>query len=327
MDSSVEFISDKGSGPVIITSKFTGRKLESWVTENYEKLAQLKHRYGAILFRGFGVEKPQDFSNLIGLTSSEAIPYMEQTSPRDQVKGHVYTSTAHRSDQQIFVHNEQSFKNAFPLNIYFCCVTPSTTGGQTPLVDTRKILKEIPDPILDKFHRHGYVFKRNFIENVYVSWQKSFQTDDRSEVERYCRQNDIHFEWDLDFIELVTHQKRNCIARHPHTGELCWFNHCTFFNKSCLPSQTQDIFEQLFDGEYPNDTLYGDGSPIESEVIDMLKDAYEKHKVKFDWQQGDMLMVDNMLMAHGRESYEGERLILTGMSEVHRWENVTVNSL
>jgi hypothetical protein len=75
------------------------------------------------------------------------------------------------------------------------------------------------------------------------------------------------------------------------------------------------------DDELPNNTYYADGSPIEANVLNELRRAYEDEKVDFGWQKGDVMMLDNMLVTHGRDPFLGERKILVGMSEVSNWSD------
>ncbi|HEX2252875.1 MAG TPA: TauD/TfdA family dioxygenase [Thermoanaerobaculia bacterium] len=73
--------------------------------------------------------------------------------------------------------------------------------------------------------------------------------------------------------------------------------------------------------ELPSNSYYGDGSPIEPEVLDHLREIYRRETVAFPWQRGDLLVLDNMLVAHGRAAFEGSRRVLVGMAEpVHRSE-------
>jgi hypothetical protein len=71
------------------------------------------------------------------------------------------------------------------------------------------------------------------------------------------------------------------------------------------------------DEEYPLDinTFYGDGTPIEAETLENIHAAYEQATVAFPWQPGDILMVDNMLVAHGRAPFSGPRRIVVAMAE------------
>ena len=82
------------------------------------------------------------------------------------------------------------------------------------------------------------------------------------------------------------------------------------------------LLEEFAEGELPANTYYGDGSPIEPEVMEHLREAYRAETVSFPWQKGDLLMLDNMLVAHGRAPYSGAREILVGMAEPVSQEQV-----
>jgi len=134
-------------------------------------------------------------------------------------------------------------------------------------------------------------------------------------VEAYCRSNAIEVEW-KDGDRLRTRQVRPVMARHPRTREMVWFNHATFFHVSTLEPSLRDLFLIGFDEEeLPNNTYYGDGSPIEPSVLDELRQAYRQEMVAFPWQKGDILMLDNMLTSHGRAPFVGPRKVVVGMAE------------
>ena len=77
--------------------------------------------------------------------------------------------------------------------------------------------------------------------------------------------------------------------------------------------------------DYPTNTYYGDGSPIEPSVLGELRQIYQQELVEFPWQTGDILMLDNMLTVHARRPYKGDRKIVTGMAEPTSWNDVQVN--
>ena len=311
----IGFFSDEQTLPIVFESCDESIDLIQWLGNNKAFVRSQKEKYGAVLFRGFNVNSANQFEKVIKASSSPALKYMERSSPRDVIEGKIYTSTSHPKENEIFLHTEQSFNLTFPLHIYFNCHDVAESGGCTPLADTRKIYQRLPEATRDTFIKRHYQYVRNFMDDIYVSWQDCYQTNSKVEVEEYCRNNQISYAWG-EKNRLTTKQVRPMISVHPQTGERCWFNHCTFFNVGILKPEVQQMLRYTFsEQQLPNHTFYGDGSTIEPEVIEQLRDAYESEKITFDWLSGDVLMVDNMLVAHGRESFTGDRLVLTGMSE------------
>ena len=47
--------------------------------------------------------------------------------------------------------------------------------------------------------------------------------------------------------------------------------------------------------------------------LDAVRAAIRAEMILFDWQRGDLLVVDNYLMAHGRRPYRGRRRILASL--------------
>jgi len=308
--------------PLVMQSSMENVNLLEWAAGNRELIEEQLLAHGAILFRGFSVESPATFESFIKVTAGQLIEYSERSSPRSRVSGRVYTSTDYPSDQAIFLHNEQSYNITFPMKIVFFCMSPASSGGETPIADTRRIYQRISPRVREQFIRHGYLYVRNFGDGFGLSWQDAFQTTSKSSVENYCRDNGMTFQW-KEGGRLRTAQVRRVIARHPRNGETAWFNHLTFFHISTLARHIQELLRARLDEEnLPNNTYYGDGSRIEPWILDELREAYLQEKVIFPWQKGDILMLDNMLAAHGREPYAGARKVLVGMAETRTWQDI-----
>jgi len=271
-------------------------------------------RYGGILFRGFADVTIDNFHAFMTAVSDEPLQYLERSSPRHEVSDKVYTSTDHPNDQEIFLHNEQSYNNTWPLRIFFHCVVQPAADGGTPIADCRDVYRRIGAQTRQRLTERDYCYVRNFGGGLGLGWREAFQTDDRTEVERYCQRHDISYQW-TGSDRLTTRQIRPVIRRHPVTGEVVWFNHLTFFNVHNFGADIAKTLLSLGRDRIPNNTLYGDGADIEPEVIAELRAAYESEKVVVPWRTGDILMLDNMLVAHGRQPFKPPRQIVVGMTE------------
>ncbi len=97
---------------------------------------------------------------------------------------------------------------------------------------------------------------------------------------------------------------------------MVWFKHAAFFHVTALePAVRETLLAEFAEDELPYQTYYGDGDPIEPAVVAQIQKAYRSEQVVFPWQAGDLLMMDNMSVAHGREAYAGEREVLVAMTE------------
>lgn len=306
-----------GRGPVVLSPAVGDIDLVSWARENRALLEGHLLKNGAVLFRGFEVAGAEGFEQLIRAISGEPLEYRERSSPRQQVYGRVYTSTDYPAHQSIFPHNENSYQHVWPMKIFFRCRTPAARGGETPTADTREVLRLLTPGTVARFAERGCLYVRNFDDHFGLPWQTVFQTDDPNAAERYCRAAGISVEW-MTGDRLRTRAVRPAVASHPMTGERVWFNHVAFFHVSTLdPSIRDGLLATMSEDELPSNTYYGDGSPIEPEVLDEIRDAYRRATVSFPWRRGDILLLDNMLTAHARAPYEGRREVLVGMSEPH----------
>jgi alpha-ketoglutarate-dependent taurine dioxygenase len=312
-------IQQPGSGtslPLTITPGTPELNPIEWIASNRELIQTTLLRYGAILFRDFSVNAAEEFEQFIRAISGGLLTYMERSSPRTHISGNIYTSTDHPPDQSIFLHSENSYQRAWPLKLFFYCVTPATTGGETPIADTRKILQGIRPEVREQFLRKKVRYTRNFGSDLGLSWQTVFQTDDRAVVEKYCEAAGIEYEW-RDHNRLRTRHVRDAVTTHPITKEPVWFNHAIFFHPHSLdPVVREALLLITYEDDLPYNSSYGDGSAIEQSALDHILSVYDQETVTFPWRAGDILMLDNMLVAHGRKPYTGPRKILVGMSEL-----------
>lgn len=288
-----------------------------WAAAHRDEVDARLRRHGALLLRGFPLPDVASFRRLAEILGPELVDYNEPSTPRTELGDKVYTSTEYPPDQVIPLHNELSYGHSWPRRLYFYCVTAAPVGGETPIADSREVLRRLDPAVRRRFLERGVAYVRNFGDGVGMPWQKVFNAGSREEVERFARDHDIELEWRSEG-RLRSRHWRPAAVRHPDTGEAVWFNQANVHHPASLPAALRaSLLAVAEDREYPLDmnARYGDGSPIPDADLEAVRRAYEEATVTFPWQEGDVVIVDNMRMAHGRSTYEGPRKIVVLMAE------------
>jgi alpha-ketoglutarate-dependent taurine dioxygenase len=312
---SVESLQAETPLPVVVTPIEEGLDLERWAGANRDLLKRHLLTTGGILFRNFRLTTESELEGFIQAVSGEPLEYTYRSTPRKRVAGKVYTSTEYPSDQFIPLHNEMSYTRNWPMKIWFLCLKAAQEGGETPVADSRKVYRRIEPGIRDRFAEKRVMYVRTYGGGLDLPWQEVFQTTDKHTVEDYCRTAGIDFTWVGDH-GLRTSQVCQAVATHPETGEAVWFNQAHLFHVSSLPPTVRDSLLSSYGEEnLPRNVYYGDGTRIELSVLDSIREAYRQETTAFPWQEGDVLMLDNMLAAHGRTPFVGARKVVVGMAE------------
>lgn len=297
-------ISQKPGFPTLIAP--VANKLQTALNECLERKASLREKLlksGALLFREFPVRSPIQFAQFVRQFSDRPLQsYVGGASPRRSLVSGVYTSTEYAPQVTVSLHNEMSYTYRWPDLVFFACVVAPKENGETPIADSRALLREIGPDIVDEFSKKQVQYLRRLpsFTNDGYSWQEAFETDSRQVVEEYCERGKISFEWRTDGALLLT-ETRPATTTHPVTGEEVWFNQADSFHSAGNPTSRLDA-------------CFGDGSQISERSIIRIRKAMADQTVLFKWQRGDILVLDNLLTAHGRRPFLGPREILVAMA-------------
>lgn len=301
--------------PLVVRPAVKGVDLVKWAAANTGFIESYLMRNGAILFRGFELSTAGEFERLVEAVSGPLLDYSYRSTPRTVVSGKIYSSTEYPAHQSIPLHNENSYSRSWPMKLWFFSLQVAEQGGETPLADSRKIYKAVAPDVRESLIRKGLLYVRNYGTGLDLPWQEVFQTSSKAVVEEYCRKAQMEFEW-VGEEQLRTRQRCQVVERHPLTGDMVWFNQAQLFHVSRLPTEVREWLLAAFGEEsLPRNVYFADGSPIDSATIDEISRACEEQAVVFPWHQGDVLMLDNMLTAHGRKPFVGKRKVVVGMAE------------
>lgn len=305
--------------PVVLEPASPGASILEWGRRTRAELDGLLDDAGALLLRGFAVGGAAGFGRLVDALANDdgALPYMYQSTPRTALGNKLYTATEYPPSVSIPLHNENAYQRTWPMRLYFFCAIAAPIGGQTPIASTLGVTRRIDADVVERFANKGVMYVRNYHEGLDLPWQRVFQTDDRARVEEYCRAHQIEVEW-RPTGSLRTRQVCQGTALHPRTGQQIWMNQAQLFHVSSLDPATRDSLLALMpEQDLPRNAYYGDGSPIEADVLEHVRLAFSSEERTFDWRTGDVLIIDNMLVSHARRPFSGERKVLVAMSDAH----------
>ncbi|MFJ5777065.1 TauD/TfdA family dioxygenase [Streptomyces sp. NPDC093094] len=310
------------------------QQTEELIDAHAEAIRERVHEHGLLRVRGLHtVRTAADFSSVAARLTPALRDYVGGTSPREQVHEKVMTATYVPPSWSIVLHQEMAYTNAMPAFLSFWCERPADRGGLSTYGDMRRALERIDPAVRDRLERHGLRLARTLLgpgtvhlkPGVKKPWTEVFGTTDRAEVDRVAAARGWESEWLGDDAVRLHQDLVPAVRTHPVSGDSVWCNQAHFFNPVCMmrwaleDGRREEYEEQARAAqEHPEllDRMYlGSGEPVADD------DALHVHQVLRDLERGvrlrptDLLVVDNLLVAHGRTAYEGERRILVALAD------------
>jgi hypothetical protein len=285
-----------------------------WAAGHRDALRAAVLEHGSLLVRGLGLRDAAETAAVFRALA-RLMTEMEAFTPRRTYSSGVYSASKWPPNQHMCMHHELSYRLEFPSLMLFACLTAPTDRGETPVADSLAVLQALPGELVDRFERAGWLLIRNYNDDIGASVAEAFGTDDRRGVESYCRANAITFEWQPDGA-LRTWQRRSAVLNHPRTGQRCWFNQIAFLNEWSMEPEVREYLVDMYgeDG-LPFNTRFGNGDAIGADVVEVIDEVYEANTARERWQAGDLMLVDNVRTAHGREEFDGPREVLVAMAD------------
>jgi alpha-ketoglutarate-dependent taurine dioxygenase len=299
--------------PALVRADAAGDPV-AWAGEHRDALRATATEHGAVLVRGLGLDGADATAAVVARLADATTEEREAFAPRQPVTGGLWSATPWPATQQMCMHHELSYRLEFPGRLFFACVQAPAEGGATPVADAGAVLAALPADLVARFEREGWLLVRSYGE-IGASVAEAFGTDDRAAVEAYCRANAIEWDWQPDG-GLRTRQRRSAVVTHPVTGRRVWFNQIAFLSEWTMDPEVREYLVDVYgeDG-LPFATRFGGGDPIGEDVVAQLNEVYDAHTAREPWQDGDLLVVDNIGAAHAREPYSGAREVLVGLAD------------
>lgn len=295
----------------------------TWAAENRQGITESLAQAGVLLVRGFEISTPEEFRGFCAAVCPDLKNYVGGDSPRTDVTDRVYTSTEYPAPLEVLLHNELSYAGWSPDRVFFGCLVPATTGGETQIADGRIIYRALDPAIRDRFRQRGIAYLQHLRDadgppGPGKSWQETFETSDRDEAAAYLTRSGMSFEWTA--LGIRTRAVHPAVLNHPATGEPCWHNQADQWHRdlaSVKDSVGADAAGEIRDAGIEglgNHVTFGDGGAIDVADLLHIRDTARRCEVAFPWQAGDVMIIDNIMAMHGRKPFTGDRRILVAMA-------------
>ena len=287
----------------------------AWLTQNRTALLGELDRHGAILLRNFPLRDGATFDRCVRAFGLNNFAYKNSLSNavRHNVTERVFTANEAPADVAIYLHHEMAQTPFYPSRLFFFCEQAPESGGETPLCRSDILLEKLQQRIPAFIHRCQELGVR--YTNVMPaeddagsgqgrSWRSTLRVDSPRMAETKLQALGYNWQWLKDDNLRVTTATLPAVRQLPDGRRV-------FFNQLIAACRGwQDARNQA------NKSIsYGDGSDFESAHLAALVEISDRLTVALPWETGDLALVDNFLVMHGRRPFRGKRRVLASLVE------------
>jgi len=286
------------------------------------EVVRLFSEHGALLFRGFGAAREEfvaltercsrDFSTYQGGFFRDRQPVGGPGAP--EAPGTLLTVTGSQEGFAIPLHGEMHYAGSRPSVLWFYCERPAEAGGETTLADGEEVCRMLTPEIRELFLSRRVRYRRELPDGA---WQAAFQTDDLAEVERHCEENDTRLTVDPATRAIATDYLAWAIVPGRSGRRDTFINNVVglYMGELSLKRGTAaETIRRLSGARFPITVRMEDGAPVPGAAIKELMALNQRLAVPVAWSAGDVLMIDNTRVLHGRAAFRGPRDVYVRMA-------------
>lgn len=296
------------------TTLTTTEAVTAWITQNQKQLVDLAKTHGAILLRDFcpPISTAADFDAVCKSFGLAEFPYIGGAAPRTVVTGSVFTANESPADQLIPFHHEMAQSKSHPGTLFFYCMKAPPEGGETPIVLSNLVYERIRGEFpqfVSELEQKGVRYVRVLPEAddpssaIGRGWRSTFAVDTKEEAGKVGREMGMELEWLEGNLLKTTTAVIPATKKDPRTGKTSWFNSIVAAFTGWKDSRNDPRKAVVF----------GDGSPLDADVLRRCQEIMNELAVAFEWKRGDVLVVDNWVTLHSRNSFKGKRIIYASL--------------
>ena len=290
---------------------------------------ELLKKNGAVVIRGLGAKDPETFTKYIKAIGYESgdIPFVQNgsTAQRTEITDILSTANEGPPDRIIYQHNEFSRFAKYPTKLFFVCSKMNAEGGETPIVHGGEFFEEVKNKApeyIKRLSKDGLymeqVWKENTKNNTHWSYKFCFGRDINEEIQSLEEKKKIALKLAKEYAsEDSQYIENNDLLVRQHTKPIRLYKvdekeefPCFYNSIACFYG---DVKEKI--GGYANtkNICYDDGTEIPVDYLDITLLASIEKAYNHVWVEGDLVIVNNYLVSHGRLPWKGERKVMVSM--------------
>lgn len=299
--------------PVIIEANKDNRSLGGFLGQQKPALSADLAAHGAILFRGFDVSSATDFDEAVTAFGEGNFPYKESLSNavRVNVTERVFTANEAPPDVSIFLHHEMAQTPIYPSKLFFYCEIAAQEGGATPVCRSDLLLDELSlqkAPLVKAFEEKGVRYRTTMPpeddagSGLGRSWRSTLGAESKDDAQKRLEKLKYEWTWLEGDVLRVTTPRLEAVRTLPD-GRKTFFNQLIAAYRGWKDSRND-----------PSKSItFGDDTPIDAEDMAVAIELSDDLTVDLQWQPGDVALLDNYLVMHGRRPFSGKRRVLASL--------------
>ncbi|KAH8754156.1 hypothetical protein F5883DRAFT_187501 [Diaporthe sp. PMI_573] len=292
----------------------TTEAVAAWITQHQRRLVDLAKTHGAILLRDFcpPISTAADFDALCKSFGLAEFPYIGGAAPRSVVYGSVFTANESPANQLIPFHHEMAQSKTYPGVLFFYCMKAPLEGGETPIVLSNLVYERIRGEFpqfVSELEQKGVRYIRILPEAddpssaIGRGWRSTFAVETKEDAEKAGGDMGMELDWLEGNLLKTTTAVIPATKKDPRTGKTSWFNSIVAAFTGWKDARNDPRKAVVF----------GDGSPLDADVLRRCQEIMHELAVAFEWKRGDVLLVDNWTTLHSRNSFQGERVVYASL--------------
>ena len=247
-----------------------------WALERRDALREAVVEHGAVLVRGLGLRDRTEVGAVFAGLTGGLMTEKEAFAPRKRYPGGIYSSTRWPASLPMCMHHELSYVLEVPGLLLFACLTAPVEGGATALADARPCSRPCPPSWSARFEREGWLLTRSYNGEIGTTFAEAFGTE--------TARGRALLPGQRDRVRVAARRRAAHPAAPPRGGAAPRHRPAVLVQPDRVPQRVDHGSRgarvpgrRLREDGLPFNTCFGDGDPIDEDVVALLNDVYEAH--------------------------------------------------